>query len=55
MSWLLPPEYQRTGLQKTLLNADAVALLPTDRTIFAAGEEIMFYFLADAAMLVENC
>ncbi len=45
---------QQTGLQKTLLNADAVALLPADRSSFAAGEEVEFHFLADAAMLVQE-
>lgn len=43
---------QQTGVQKTLLNADAIALLPADRTFFAAGEEVEFHFLSDAAMLV---
>jgi molybdopterin molybdotransferase len=38
---------QQTGLQKTLLNADAVALLPQERSVFAAGEEVAFHFLAD--------
>ena len=42
---------QQTGLQKTLLHADAVALLPADSSFFAAGETIEFHFLADAAIL----
>jgi len=45
---------QQTGLQKTLLHADAVALLPADSTFFAAGETVRFHFLADSAMLAEE-
>jgi molybdopterin molybdotransferase len=42
---------QQTGLQRTLLNADAVAMLPADCTAFAAGEEVSFHFLSDSALL----
>jgi len=43
---------QQTGLQRTLLNADAVALLPAESTLFRKGEEIAFHFLHEWSMLV---
>jgi molybdopterin molybdotransferase len=36
---------QDTGLLKTLLQANAVAVLPADRDVFAAGEEIQVHLL----------
>jgi molybdopterin molybdotransferase len=42
---------QQTGLQRTLLNADAVALLPAESTIFRKGESIDFHFLHEWSML----
>ena len=45
---------QQTGLQKTLLHADAVALLSADSSFFAVGEKVPFHFLADSAMLAEE-
>ncbi len=42
---------QQTGLQRTLVNADAIALLPAERTVFQAGEEIDFHFLHDSALM----
>ena len=45
---------QQTGLQKTLLHADAVALLPADSSFFAVGEKVAFHFLADSAILAEE-
>jgi molybdopterin molybdotransferase len=44
---------QQTGLQRTLLAADAVGILPADRTLFNQGEEIVFHFLHDSALLQE--
>jgi len=38
LAWSSGP--QETGYQKTLLNADAFAILPADRTIFNVGEEL---------------
>ena len=43
---------QQTGLQRTLLNADAVAVLPAERTIFRKGEAVEFHFLHDLSMLM---
>jgi len=42
---------QQTGLQRTLLNADALAVLPAARTTFLKGETIDFHFLHDLSML----
>jgi len=43
---------QQTGLQRTLLHADAVALLPAESTILRKGESIDFHFLHEWAMLM---
>lgn len=43
---------QQTGLQRTLLNADAVGILPADGTVFSKGESIDFHFLHDLSMLM---
>jgi molybdopterin molybdotransferase len=42
---------QQTGLQRTLLNADAVALLPPESTLVSKGELIDFHFLHERSML----
>jgi len=44
---------QQTGLQRTLLFADAVAVLPAERTIFRKGESIDFHFLHEWSLLME--
>ena len=43
---------QQTGLQRTLLNADAVGILPAEKTAFRKGEAIDFHFLNDLSMLM---
>jgi len=43
---------QQTGLQRTMLFADAVAVLPAERTIFRKGEAIDFHFLHEWSMLM---
>jgi len=43
---------QQTGLQRTLLHADAVALLPAESTILRKGESIDFHFLHEWTMLM---
>jgi len=43
---------QQTGLQRTLLNADAVALLPAESTLFRKGESLDFHFLHEWSMLI---
>jgi molybdopterin molybdotransferase len=45
---------QQTGLQRTLLNADAVAVLPAESTVVRKGESIDFHFLHDWSMLMEE-
>jgi hypothetical protein len=40
MLWAWSAGKQATGVQKTLLRADALALLPEDRVSFAAGETV---------------
>ena len=36
---------QNTGILKTMLLADAMALLPVERTVFAVGEEVDAFLL----------
>lgn len=43
---------QQTGLQRTLLNADGVAILSAESETFAKGEVVEFHFLHDSALLV---
>lgn len=43
---------QQTGIQRTLLNADAVAVLPAERGDIRQGEAIDFHFLHDLSMLM---
>lgn len=42
---------QQTGLQKTLLNADGLVMLPLDNNFVAKGETMEFHFLHDLSML----
>ena len=49
MLWAWSAGKQDTGVQKTLLRADALALLPEDRVSFAAGETVSVQML-NAAM-----
>jgi molybdopterin molybdotransferase len=44
---------QQTGMQRTLLAADAVGILAADRVHYKEGETIDFHFLHDSAMLLE--
>lgn len=37
---------QTTGILRTMLRADAIAVLPADRTSFAPGEEVLVHVLA---------
>ena len=49
MLWAWSAGRQETGMQKTLLRADALALLPEDRLSFATGETVSVQML-NAAM-----
>jgi molybdopterin molybdotransferase len=48
MLWAWSAGKQDTGVQKTLLRADALALLPEDRVSFAAGETVSVQILNGA-------
>ena len=55
MLWAWSAGKQDTGVQKTLLQADALALLPEDRVSFAAGETVSVQMLNSAmAEVVET-
>ncbi len=43
---------QQTGIQRTLLHADAVCLLPSEVTLLKKGESVDFHFLHDSAMMM---
>jgi molybdopterin molybdotransferase len=43
---------QQTGLQRTLVMADAIALLPAERTVFHEGELVDFHFMHDSALML---
>jgi molybdopterin molybdotransferase len=45
---------QNTGILKTMLMADAIAMLPADRTTFQAGEEVDVHILAGNAEMLEG-
>jgi len=42
---------QDTGRLQTMLQTNALAVLPADRTVFAAGEEIRVHLLSNAPVL----
>jgi len=44
---------QNTGILKTMLLADAMAILPADRTLFAAGEEVDVHILSGNVEMLE--
>jgi len=39
-------------MQRTLLHADAVCLLPSEATLLKKGEQVDFHFLHDSAMMM---
>lgn len=43
---------QQTGLQRTLLNADAVAVLSAESTTLRKGEAVNFHFLHELTMMI---
>ena len=45
---------QNTGILKTMLMADAMAVLPADSTLFAAGEEVDAFLLREDAGMLEE-
>jgi molybdopterin molybdotransferase len=45
---------QNTGILKTMLMADAMAILPADSTRFAAGEEVDAFLLREDAGMLEG-
>jgi molybdopterin molybdotransferase len=47
--------HQDTGFLKTMLQADALAVLPAERTSFSAGEEIDVHILSQAPGMLEPC
>jgi molybdopterin molybdotransferase len=55
--WAWSAGKQDTGMQKTLLRADALALLPEDRVSFATGETVSVQLMnaADAMQAVIRC
>jgi hypothetical protein len=56
MLWAWSAGKQDTGVQKTLLHADALVLLPEDRVSFAAGEIVSVQMLNSAsAEAVTGC
>jgi len=46
---------QQTGLQRTLVRADAVAVLPAEKTVFHEGELVDFHFMHDSALMLADC
>jgi len=42
---------QQTGIQRTLLHADAVCILPSEATLLKKGELVDFHFLHDSALM----
>jgi molybdopterin molybdotransferase len=50
--WATTSGDQNTGILRTMVRANAIAVLPKDRTVVAAGEEVDVHLLrSDAAML----
>jgi molybdopterin molybdotransferase len=38
---------QNTGILKTMLQADGLAMLPADRSLFSPGEKVEVYLLSE--------
>jgi molybdopterin molybdotransferase len=49
-----PSGDQHTGILRTMLRADAIALLPSERTEFAPGEELEAHLLGTDAVMLEG-
>ena len=45
---------QNTGILKTMLLADAIAVLPADRTSFSSGEEVDVHILSGNVEMLEE-
>jgi molybdopterin molybdotransferase len=45
---------QHTGILKTMLLADAIAILPADRTNFSPGEEVDAHILSGNIEMLEE-
>ncbi len=44
---------QKTGMLKTMIRSDGLAVLPADRTVFSPGEEIQVHLLSDNGDMLE--
>ena len=54
MNWATPAGDQNTGILGTMLRANGIAVLPKDKTVFSAGEEVAVHLLrSDVGMLEE--
>ena len=52
--WAVSAGDQNTGILGTMLRANGIAVLPRDKTVFAAGEEVAVHLLhGDVGMLEE--
>lgn len=49
-----PSGDQHTGILRTMLRADAIAVLPSERTEFAPGEELEVHLLGTDAVMLEG-
>jgi molybdopterin molybdotransferase len=45
---------QNTGILKTMLRADALAILPAEATAFAPGDELSVHLLRDESGMMEE-
>lgn len=45
---------QTTGMLKTLLRADGIAMLPAERTLFSAGDEVDVRLISNNSMMLES-
>lgn len=54
MNWAIPAGDQNTGILRTMLRANGIAMLPKDKTVFSQGDEVAVHLLrSDVGMLEE--
>lgn len=54
MNWAIPAGDQNTGILRTMLRANGIAVLPKDKTVFSRGDEVAVHLLrGDVGMLEE--
>jgi molybdopterin molybdotransferase len=52
--WAIPAGDQHTGILRTMVRANAIAVLPKEKTVFADGEEVAVHLLRGDVEMLEG-